>query len=220
MAKCGHEFLSACGAPDGRPCVLKAGHDGKHHDARGATWICLETDYGSCTGAGVPVAEPEPDYKRQRDEALARCADLEAKVERHLLLRRQAEDRADEMIKRVQDAEARARYFQKLGEQEAEERIKALDEARSSVRDLAALASKNLDTVAAFDRLKVERDELAGLYEKARAEIGNRLADLLQLRSRARALRNAQRAYLAGRGNEDLGREVAVAAEKLDEVLG
>lgn len=191
MAKCGHEFLSACGAPDGRPCVLRAGHDGKHHDARGATWICLKTDYGSCTGAGAPKREPEPDYKRQRDEALARCADLEAKVERHLLLRRQAEDRADEMIKRVQDAEARARYFQKLGEQEAEERIKALDEARSYVRDLAAMTSRYLDALNERDRL----------------------------RALAQALRDTQRAYLADRGNEELGRAVATAAEKLDEVL-
>lgn len=40
------------------------------------------------------------------------------------------------------------------------------------------------------------------------------------LKTASVALRNAQKAYMANRGNQEYGKQVAVKAKELDEVLG
>lgn len=54
-----------------------------------------------------------------------------------------------------------------------------------------------------------------GLEQIAKLE-----ARIDELTNAARALRSAQRAYMAHRGDQNLGKMVALAAKELDRVLG
>lgn len=65
---------------------------------------------------------------------------------------------------------------------------------------------------------RFEVDECGGFYEDPTGEYVLH-EDYEELRDAVVALRRAQRAYLADRGNEELGAAVARAADYVDEVL-
>ena len=58
------------------------------------------------------------------------------------------------------------------------------------------------------------------VVQDLREDLAEAEAKLEALTLAARALRSAQRWYLANRGNQEAGKAVAVAAKELDVVLG
>jgi hypothetical protein len=64
--------------------------------------------------------------------------------------------------------------------------------------------------------VKISTQEL-GDIENTRKNLEARIKEL---ENAARALRSAQRAYMAHRGDQNLGKMVALAAKELDRVLG
>lgn len=68
------------------------------------------------------------------------------------------------------------------------------------------------ETSSTLLALVEERDRLA-------AELDHQLAERAALTARARELREAQRAYMQNRGNDEYGRKVAEAAGRLDMAL-
>lgn len=50
-------------------------------------------------------------------------------------------------------------------------------------------------------------------------ELSHSRARVIKLEAAGRALRDAQRAYMSNRGNQEFGKQVAIKARELDEVL-
>jgi hypothetical protein len=79
-------------------------------------------------------------------------------------------------------------------------------------RDFPEVKVSNADIVAV-----IENPEQLERVVREQNELVDRI---WALESAARSLRNAQRAYMSNRGNQELGKAVAVAAKALDVVLG
>lgn len=82
--------------------------------------------------------------------------------------------------------------------------------------DYDALAAKLAGVEAERDKFQDYLRKTHADWEKALDRAAAPAPDLL---TKAKLLRAAQRAYIADRGNEELGKKVAIAAEHLDAAI-
>jgi hypothetical protein len=101
----------------------------------------------------------------------------------------------------------------------------ALTDMRQAIADAAYIASANPATmralVAHIRRLQAENDTRDALRMQGEAQVASLLVEIARLKQLvdfADALRAAQRAYMADRGNDQLGRAVVLGEEIYDDL--
>lgn len=117
-------------------------------------------------------------------------------------------------------------YYQELAKINSDHIEKLRDELDASRKETMLALNNHIETIGEKFKLQDDNAELARqVSEGHRAIIGTaeklqvQIKENLMLMDSASALRAAQKAYMANRGNDVLGQIVAAAAAKLDSVL-
>ena len=145
---------------------------------------------------------------------------------------------SDDLIQRLQNGDQRRCPFSKgmpdpglqptdpcpickmLGTDTAEDRcVESRTLAIESAAALTRLSAENAALAQRLEALRSDRDQCDKLADYWHSRSLANAAEVAALRGAAQALRAAQRAYMADRGNEMLGKAVGIAAADMDRAL-